>query len=214
MPAEEVSISVLPRLFSIVDVSGDDPDELVSERLALLPELAAAGVDGFQVRAKGLPDPDALGLAELVVRSVRPVGAIVVVNDRVDIALASGADGVHLGAEDLPVATARRVAPGLLIGGTCRDPEGVARAADEGADYCGFGPVATTTSKDGLPAPRGVDAIGRAAGDLPLVAIGGVDVEVARDARAAGAHGVAVIGAIWRDPDPIRAAKELATAVA
>ncbi len=204
---------MLPRLFCIVDVASGDPDDLVRRRLDRLPALVDAGVDGFQVRAKGLTDRDALRLAERVVGSVRPAGATVVVNDRVDIALAAGADGVHLGAEDLPVATVRRLAPDLLVGGTCRDPEGAARAAEEGADYCGFGPVAATTSKDGLPAPRGVDAVARAADVLPLVAIGGIDVPTARAVRAAGAHGVAVIGAIWRHPDPPRAAEELVAAV-
>jgi thiamine-phosphate pyrophosphorylase len=195
---------VLPRLFCLVDASDD---------LSLLTDLAGAGVDGFQVRAKSLDDAALLGFVRLVVSAVRPLGAVVVVNDRVDIALAGAADGVHLGRGDLPVADARRIGPNLLIGATCRTRGHVERAARDGADYAGFGPVFATATKDGLPAPLGTDAVATAAGPLPLVAIGGIDPTRAASARAAGAHGVAVIGAIWRQPDPVGSAKELVAAV-
>jgi thiamine-phosphate pyrophosphorylase len=195
---------VLPRIFCLVDASDD---------LSLLPDLAGAGVGGFQVRAKSLDDAELLALVRLVVSAVRPFGGVVVVNDRVDIALAGGADGVHLGRDDLPVAAARRIAPNLVIGATCRSRGHVERAARDGADYAGFGPVFTSASKDGLPAPLGTDAIAVASGPLPLVAIGGIDATRAASALAAGAHGVAVIGAIWRQPDPVGSAKELVAAV-
>lgn len=188
---------------------------LVSERddLTLLPALAAVGVDGFQVRAKGLPTR---GLVDLTRTAVDAVGesATVVVNDRVDVALAAGAHGVHLGADDLTVADARRIAPDLLVGATCRSRAAVAAASSAGADYAGFGPVFASGSKEGLPDPLGIEAIGRAAGVLPLIAIGGIDAARAFAVRTAGAHGVAVIGAIWRHPDPLQAAKELVEAVA
>lgn len=193
----------LPRLFCLVDATDD---------LSLLPDLVTAGVDGFQVRAKALDDRALLELAVAV--RVAAAGATVVVDDRVDVALAAGADGVHLGARDLPVAAARALAPSLLIGATCRSAEDVRRAADAGADYAGFGPVFATGSKPGLPDPLGVAAVEAATGELPLVAIGGIDATGGAAARAAGAHGVAVIGAIWRQPDPLAAARELVTAVA
>lgn len=199
------SVSALPRLFCLVG-AGDD--------LALLPDLARAGVDGFQVRAKASTDREVLALTHLVIGAVRPFGACVVVDDRVDVALAAGADGVHLGADDLPVAAARRIAPDLVVGATCRDREDVARAAAAGATYAGFGPVWATTSKAGLPDPLGPDAITRAEGLLPLVAIGGVRGERAGAARRAGAHGVAVIGGIWDTRDPVASAKELVATVA
>lgn len=188
---------------------------LVSDRddLALLPALADAGVDGFQVRAKELDGRSLMALTERVIGAVRGAGAVVTVNDRLDVALAAGADGVHLGSADLAVAAARRIAPDLLIGATCRSRADVERAASEGASYAGFGPVFVTASKDGLPSPLGIGAIGPAAGVLPLVAIGGVDGGSARSVVDAGAHGVAVIGAIWRHPDPVGAAKELVAAV-
>lgn len=188
---------------------------LVSERddHALLPALAEAGVDGFQVRAKDLSTRALVALTSAVLAAVRPSGARVLVNDRLDVALAAGADGVHLGADDLAVADARRIAPGLVVGATCRDRAAVRAAAAAGADYAGFGPLLATSSKPGLPAPLGVDAVREAAGVLPLVAIGGLTAATAAQARAAGAHGVAVIGAIWRQPDPVAAAKELVAAV-
>lgn len=194
-----------PRLFCLVSERDD---------LSLLPALADAGVDGFQVRAKPLATGALVALARRVVAAVRPSGALVVVNDRLDVALASGADGVHLGADDLAVADARRLAAGLLVGATCRSRAEVLAAASHGADYAGFGPVFASGSKAGLPAPLGVAAVTEAAGTLPLVAIGGIGAETAGDVRAAGAHGVAVIGAIWRHPDPLVAAKELVAAVA
>lgn len=191
----------VPRFHLLVDSHHD---------LALLPRLAEAGVDGFQVRAKSLADGELLAFTERIIALVRPLGARVIVNDRVDIALAAGADGVHLGAHDLPVAHARRIAPDLLIGGTCRNRTAARAARDAGADYAGFGPVFATSSKDGLPPALGVRAISAAAGPLPLVAIGGIDPTTAAAVRLAGAHGVAVIGSVWNSPDPIAAAKDLA----
>lgn len=195
----------LPRLFCLVSHRDD---------LSLLAALADAGVGGFQVRDKTLPTGALVALTRTVLDAVRPAGATVVVNDRVDVALAAGADGVHLGAEDLAVADARRLAPALLIGATCRSRAEVAAAAADGADYAGLGPVFATDSKPGLPAPLGVAAVTAAAGVLPLVAIGGLRAATAGEVRAAGAHGAAVIGAIWRQPDPVVAARELVAAVA
>ncbi|MFE6509973.1 thiamine phosphate synthase [Nocardioides sp. NPDC057767] len=202
-------LPALPRIFCLVSTTDD---------LTLLPALAAAGVDGFQVRDKAATTRELLVLTASVLELVAAYQARVVVDDRLDVALAAGADGVHLGAADLPLDEARRiadaVAPGLIIGATCRNRAAVEAAADSGADYAGFGPVFATSSKDGLPDPLGVEAVGAAAGVLPLIAIGGISAETAAPVRAAGAHGVAVIGGLWRQPDPLQAAKELVTAVA
>ncbi|MBF4163583.1 thiamine phosphate synthase [Nocardioides acrostichi] len=197
--------SDLPRLFCLL---GPDDD------LRLLPGLVAAGVRGFQVRDKTGTDAAALALVAAVLDAVRPAGGVVVVDDRVDVALAAGADGVHLGADDLPVAAARRIAPDLLVGATCRDAAAVGRAREAGADYAGFGPLFATTTKTGLPAPLGCAALHAATGALPLLGIGGLDGGRAAEARAAGAHGVAVAGAIWRHRDPLASARELLDAVA
>lgn len=172
---------MFPRLFCLVS----DVDDL-----SLLPALAQAGVGGFQVRAKSLGGRDLVSLTETVIAAVRPHDAAVVVNDRLDVALAAGADGVHLGADDIGVPAARRVAPHLLIGATCRTPDDVQRATDDGADYAGFGPVFATTSKTGLPAPRGLEALGAVRrSSIPVLAIGGIDATNAAAAKTAGAHG-------------------------
>lgn len=191
----------VPRFQLLVDSHHD---------LTLLPPLIDAGVDGFQVRAKSLSDDELLEFTERIITVARPLGASVIVNDRVDVALATGADGVHLGAHDLPVARARRIAPRLIIGGTCRSRSSVQAAWDAGADYIGFGPIFATTSKAELPPPLGVRALSAAAGLLPLVAIGGITASTADDVRRAGAHGIAVIGSVWNSPDPVAAAKDLA----
>lgn len=189
------------RLMVLVDETND---------VELLPALAAAGVDGFQVRAKRLKDAELLELTRRVIAFAG--GTTVLVNDRVDIALLAGASGVHLGADDLPIDEARHLAPGLLIGGTCRDAAGARAAHRAGADYVGFGPIYATGSKNGLPDPLGPEAIGDAACVLPVVAIGGINDRNAADVYAAGAHGVAVISGVWDTPDPVAAAREIAGA--
>lgn len=211
MPAKEVSVAVLfpsvfvPRVHCLVSASDD---------VTLLEDLVHAGVDGFQVRDKDADTATLVALTRTVLEAVAPLGARVLVNDRLDVALAAGADGVHLGRRDLAVTDARRLAPHLLIGATCRDRAQIDRAAAEGADYVGFGPVHATRSKAGLPDPLGVDAVATTRGAaLPVVAIGGIDADSARVVRSRGAHGVAVIGAVWRAPDPVAAAKELVRAL-
>ncbi len=196
--------STVPRLTCLVSEHDD---------LSVLTRLAELGVDGFQVRSKAY---DARGLIELtrtVIAAVRPSGASVIVNDRVDVAVAAGADGAHLGSGDLPVAVARSLAPGLLLGATCRSLAEVECAASEGADYAGVGPVFATTSKAGLPEPLGTAGLRGVVGRLPVIAIGGITAADAADVLAAGASGVAVIGGIWRPPDPVLAAEELLAAI-
>jgi len=178
---------------------------LVSSRddLALLPALVAAGIDTFQVRDKALSARD---LVELT-RRVLEFGATVIVNDRLDVALAAGAHGVHLGANDVAVTDARRIAPDLIIGATCRNRSEVEVAAGQGAAYAGFGPIFETTSKDGLPDPLGPAAVTPARGVLPLVAIGGITA--ANASQIPAGVGIAVIGGIWSNADPVAAAARL-----
>lgn len=191
---------MLPRIFCLVATTDD---------LSLLPALAAAGVGGFQVRDKAASTRALVDLTS----SALATGACVVVNDRLDVALATGAHGVHLGASDLPVGEARRLAPDLVIGATCRDRASVIAAERAGATYAGFGPLFATSSKVGLPSPLGLPSLDAAGGVLPLIGIGGIDAPRAASAIEAGAHGVAVIGGIWRQPDPVIAAKEFVKAV-
>ncbi|QVT79248.1 Thiamine-phosphate synthase [Nocardioides aquaticus] len=149
-----------------------------------------------------------------LVAAVRPLGTRVIVNDRLDIALMADADGVHLGAEDLPVDAVRFLAPeGFLIGATCRGPEGARAARAQGADYVGLGPVYRSTTKADLPDPVGLDVLAQTSRVLPTIAIGGVTVDRVPDVMAAGAYGVAVVAAVWQASDPPRVAKEIADLV-
>ena len=176
----------------------------------------SAGAPVVQVRAKGCTDRALHDFAAEVVAICAPAGTTVLVNDRVDVALAVGAAGTHLGADDLPVHAVRRVAgPGHLIGGTARDPERARRLVAEGADYLGVGPAFLTTTKSGLPAPLGPSRI-RAVADavgVPVIAIGGIKVERVPDLMRAGAHGLAVVGAVSGARDPAAATRRLLEAV-
>jgi thiamine-phosphate pyrophosphorylase len=133
------------------------------------------------------------------------------------VALAVGADGTHLGEHDLPLAAARRIAgPRHLLGGTARDPARARQLVAEGADYLGVGPAYPTTTKSGLPpalGPAGIRAVADAV-DVPVIAIGGVTAARVGELLAAGAHGVAVIGAVTRAADPAAATRELLGALA
>lgn len=129
----------------------------------------------------------------------------VIVNDRADVALACGATGVHVGADDVPVAALRHmVPPGFVIGASVR-------ADTSGADYIGIGPVFGTTSKPDAPAAIGIDGFLalRARSTAPAVAIGGVTADNAGALRRAGADGVAAIGAIFGADDPEAAARAI-----
>jgi thiamine-phosphate pyrophosphorylase len=202
--------ATLPRLHVLTDPAADD------RALAVVEAALGSGARCVQVRAKGLDDRHHLGFAREVVARCRRVGALCLVNDRVDLALASGADGVHLGATDLPVAAARELAGDrLLIGGTARDPATAAELVAEGADYLGAGPLFVTSTKDGLPAPIGFDrlaAIVRAV-DVPVVGISGITADRVPAVLAAGAHGVAVTAAITSAPDPAAATAALLAAL-
>ncbi|WP_369135387.1 thiamine phosphate synthase [Modestobacter sp. I12A-02662] len=184
--------------------------------LAAVEAAVAAGAPVVQVRAKGSTDRELYAFARAVVEVCAAAGATCLVNDRVDVALAAGADGTHLGADDLPLAAARRVAgPGHLLGGTARDPARARLLVAEGADYLGVGPAWPTSTKTGLPdalGPAGVRAVATAV-DVPVIAIGGVTVARVADLLAAGAAGVAVVGAVSAAPDPRAATRELLRAL-
>ena len=210
MPAKEVRSDVLPRIHCITDFASYDDGAIT-----LLEAVVREGVDAVQVRAKGVADQAVLAFTRALVDRLSGTRAVVIVNDRLDLALAAGAHGVHLGRDDLPVAAARRLAPpGFLVGGTCRNADHAREAKVQGADYVGVGPVYATTTKSGLPDPIGLDTLRDAARVLPAVAIAGITAERTPEVMAAGAHGVAVASAICRSPRPDLAARRLADALA
>ena len=165
----------------------------------------AAGAPAVQLRAKAASARELLALGHAVLPAARERAALLFVNDRLDVALALGADGVHLGEDDLPVAAARRAAPdGFLIGASADDPDMARRLVADGANYVGCGTVyATTTKPDAgdVIGLEGLDRVARAV-DVPVVGIGGITVERANEVAArTQAAGVAVVGAVMRAAD-------------
>jgi thiamine-phosphate diphosphorylase len=173
----------------------------------------AGGAPMIQLRAKDASAREMAGLARRLLVETRAAGALFFVNDRVDVALAALADGAHIGADDLPLEAARAIVPpGFLLGRSVDSPAEAAAAARAGADYLGVGPVFATGSKaDAGPVVglEGVRAACEAAGDLPVVGIGGIDAGNAAAVAEAGAAGVAVISAVMRAPDPRAAVERL-----
>lgn len=177
---------------------------------------AAAGAPVVQVRAKGCSDRVLHDFALRVVEACTPHGTACVVNDRLDVALAVGAAGTHLGADDLPVAAVRRVAgPDHLVGGTARNAEQARALVCAGADYLGVGPAYATATKAGLPDPLGPSGVGAvaAAVEVPVIGIGGVTAERVPELLAAGAFGVAVVAAVSGARDPAAATQRLLQAL-
>jgi len=205
------ALDVPLRLIVILDAAAAGGRDLAT--------LAAAAVRGgatmLQVRAKGLGARD---FADLV-RHVLPAaaGVPVTVNDRLDVALAAGATGCHLGQDDLPIDVARlMVPPGFLLGGSAGTPEEARRAAAQRPDYLGVGPIAVSPTKadaGGAIGWAGFRAVHSAAAHLPAVAIGGIDAALAAQAHGAGAAGVAVASAVLGAPDPEAAARAIRAAL-
>jgi thiamine-phosphate pyrophosphorylase len=184
--------------------------------LAAVEAAVGAGAPVVQVRLKGCNDRVLHDFAAAVVEICAGAGATCLVNDRLDIALAVGADGTHLGADDLPVSAARRVAGAAhLIGGTARDPQRARQLVAQGADYLGVGPAYPTRTKTGLPTalgPAGVAAVARAV-EVPVIAIGGITADRISDLLRAGAAGVAVVDAVSGAADPAAATAVLLQAL-
>ncbi|HMG44503.1 MAG TPA: thiamine phosphate synthase [Acidimicrobiales bacterium] len=183
--------------------------------------LAEAALEGgaptLQVRLKLGSDRRRFDTVAAIADRCRAAGATCIVDDRGDFAVAAGADGVHVGDEDLSVAAVRRVVGShLLVGATARNPESARRLVAAGADYLGVGPSYASGTKPDLPDPLGVEGVREVAASVPVpvIAISGVTAERVPELLAAGAWGVAVIGAVARADDPREATHALVTAVA
>ena len=176
---------------------------------------ARGGATMLQLRAK---HESAAAVAELTRRVIAAAPDLpVVVNDRLDVAIAAGAAGCHLGQDDFPIAEAlRRAPPGFWLGGPGGPPDVARRAAAAGAHYLGIGPVAATGSKTDAGDPIGIEgfrAIHAAAPEVPAVAIGGITAALVPGLLAAGAAGVAVIRAVVAAADPAAATRALRRAL-
>jgi thiamine-phosphate pyrophosphorylase len=190
-----------------------DADYAAGRDLAGLVDAAVdGGVTIVQLRAKRLAGGALVGLGLEIAGRLASKGVPFLVNDRLDVALACGAAGVHLGQEDVPVPLARRIlGPGAVIGVSVNTPEEAVRAEREGADYVGAGPAYSTATKItelAVLGPEGIGAIVRTT-RLPVVAIGGIGAWNAAEMATAGAEGIAVVSAILGAPDARRAAEEL-----
>lgn len=188
-----------PRVYLITDPSrGADLPSRVAVAMRGLPPGSVA----VQVRAPGASGRELLALARTLHGPVRDCAQLLVVNDRVDVALATGADGVHLPSAGIPPADARRLLGGeRLVGVSCHSSLDVARAIAGGADFATFGPIFETPSKLPYGAPVGTERLAEAARlGLPLLGLGGVDLSNASAVVEAGASGLAAIR-VWLDAD-------------
>lgn len=184
-----------------------DPAECRTTPLETAEAILRGGCAVLQLRDKRGDDRDTLALARALRERCRAAQVPFVMNDRVDLALLSEADGVHLGQEDMPVEDARRIFGGA-IGLSTHDLQ-QALAAD--ADLIGFGPVYDTTTKANPDPTVGLDALREVCGRVavPVVAIGGLSVERAREVAATGARLGAAIGAVCRATDPAASARAM-----
>jgi len=195
------------RLYLIMDAATRTPPE------RFLAAAIAGGVDMVQLREKKLDDGALLAYARRCASVCRQHGVPFIVNDRADIAIAAGADGVHVGQDDIPVADAKMLlGPGSIVGVSTHDARQIDAASD--ADYLGVGPIFETPTKPGRPAV-GADLVRYAAAHAkaPFFAIGGLDPSNVAEVIAAGGRGISVYRWIARADDPARAAREMIAAM-
>lgn len=179
--------------------------------LAVVDAVLSAGVRLIQLREKEMGTADMMALAREVRERTERVGALLLINDHVDVALAVGADGVHLGLADMPIPEARRLGRNLIIGASSHTIEEAKRAEAEGASYVNIGPVFPTKTKsweDAFLGVEGVRLISREVG-IPFTVMGGIQPEQVPELCAVGARTLAVVTAVTAAEDPGAAAGDL-----
>lgn len=182
----------------------------------IVAEAVRGGVTIVQFREKGLGDVDFLRQAFILKELTDRLGVPLIVNDRLEVAVACGAAGVHLGQGDMGCAQARKIAGEQpAIGVSVSTPEEAVKAEAEGASYLGVSPVFSTPTKTDTPAPAGLDGLRRIREKvrIPLVGIGGISAANAADVIRSGADGIAVVSAIMASRDPCMAARSLRSAM-
>ena len=176
-----------------------------------LARVIDAGVGMVQLRDKDLSDRELIATARIFAEACRDNGALFIVNDRVDVALLAGADGVHVGQDDAHPDDVRRVAgKDFIIGLSTHSPDQIQTANDTAADYIGAGPIFETPTKPGRPAV-GLDLVRYAASSArkPFFAIGGIDRTNADSVISAGARSISVVRSVAQAEDPARAVRDL-----
>ena len=196
-----------PLLCYITDrkaLPGEDP-------LPIIEQAVAAGIDLIQIRERDLPVRRLLALIEEAVKAAGAGPTRILVNDRLDVAVAAGAAGVHLPAHGFSVDEVRRSYPELLIGASTHNLKELRRAADGGADFAVFGPVFETPSKKAYGPPLGLEQLAQAvrAVNIPVLALGGVTLENAADCLRAGAAGLAAISLFQQSADLCETIRQL-----
>lgn len=188
--------NALPSLYVILDP--EQIDSRSPETVAR--QILEGGAKMIQLRAKAMSSRDFLQLAQMARELTTPFDCKLIVNDRVDIALASAADGVHLGQEDLPLQIGRTLFGDKIIGISTHTLEQAKEAQESGANYIGFGPIFGTSTKETGYTARGLEMLARirAAVTLPIVAIGGITEATVQDVWHAGADSAAIISDILK----------------
>lgn len=203
--------SELGRRLRLVVITSEDlagPNDVVN----VVQRALSAGAPSIQLRAKEATARELTAMVQVLLPSVRAAGSLLFVNDRLDVALAAGADGVHLGPDDLPVRDVRStVADDFIVGYSTDDPEEAAQAQADGADYLGSGTVYATTNKSDPGEVIGVEGLRRVveAVSIPVVGIGGITPDRAEAVAETGASGIGVIGAVMSAADPGDAVRRL-----
>ena len=180
------------------------------------PELAGlairGGADTIQYRQKSGSTREMIRIAAQMKQVCSDRGVPLIINDRVDVAIAAGADGVHLGQDDFPIPLARELlGQDMIIGASASNIGEVEKCLLDGADYVGFGPVYPTTSKDDAGSIKGIDNLVQVvkAVPLPIIAIGGISLDNISEILWTGVHGIAVISSVCCQEDPEQATKAL-----
>ena len=199
------------RLYLITEGEGDE----LCRRVTLALKAISPGMAAVQLRAKHLTGRALFATAERLREITQLYGAPLFINDRLDIALATAADGIHLPGNGLPVSAVRELAPKIFIGSSTHSLSEARAAIEQGANFVTFGPVFATPSKAGMGQPLGMELLARAVTTLraPVFALGGIDVARASGCAQVGAR-VACIRAVLGAADPAQAAGDLLRALA
>jgi thiamine-phosphate pyrophosphorylase len=216
--------SRLARLHGLYAIADDGFAERPEALLRLVDSFLRGGARVIQLRCKTLGSRELLALTRASVALCKERDALLFLNDRPDLAALAGADGVHLGQEDLPLAEARQiVGPEVLLGLSTHSEAELDRAVAQGADCVGFGPAFATQTKTAtapgsvpLPPPHGVvgvQTIVARAGQVPVIAIGGIDEERAEELAAVGATCIAAISELCRADDPVAKTRAFVEAI-
>ncbi len=179
-------------------------------KLAML--AIKGGADTIQYRQKKGSTREMIRIATQMKQVCSEYGVPLIVNDRVDVAMAAKADGVHLGQDDYPIPQARELlGQEMIIGGSASNMEEVEKCFIDGADYVGFGPVYSTTSKEDAGSVKGLAGLAEVvkAIDVPIIAIGGIGLENVSEVLQTGVHGIAVISSVCCQEDPEQATRSL-----